>query len=360
MAPIRLKYQQPANEKDFEILCLILLQKHWSCPTLELYGRKGEEQHGIDILDVSGADLLRAAQCRLLDPGKTIPPAQIRELVEEAKKFALPLNVYWIMTTAKVSTRAQNEVIRINREHRENGLFELKVMTWDAIEILLHDYPEVRELTYGLAPNESRPGFMRDYRKTELVSEPVLDPRGANPFDAEIEEAGAHLSNRNYQLARLLLQRLRQQKWDLLTLRQKFRVLSNIGAAYIAEGNGKDAIPLFLEAKTYQPDDERALANEVLAYILGDKRERALEVANEARKKYPYSGLILSYWLRTAPVNSTLEQLQREVPSVLESDPDVCMALAERALEAVEFASAERLAQLAIERRPDIAVQNNR
>jgi hypothetical protein len=38
------------------------------------------------------------------------------------------------MTTAKVSTRAQNEVIRINREHRETGLFELKVMTWDAIE----------------------------------------------------------------------------------------------------------------------------------------------------------------------------------------------------------------------------------
>jgi len=65
--------------------------------------------------------------------------------------------------------RAQNEVIRINREHRETGLFELKVMTWDAIEILLHEYPDVRELTYGPAPNESRPGFMRDYRKTELV-----------------------------------------------------------------------------------------------------------------------------------------------------------------------------------------------
>jgi hypothetical protein len=50
----------------------------------------------------------------------------------------------WIMNTAKVSTRAQNEVIRINREHRETGLFELKVMTWDAIEILLHEYPDVR------------------------------------------------------------------------------------------------------------------------------------------------------------------------------------------------------------------------
>lgn len=297
MPSIRLKHEQPANERDFEILCLRLLRRYWDCPTLELYGRRGEKQDGIDILDVGGSEILRAAQCRLHDRTKTFSKTEIRSAVDAAKSFAPPLDLYLILTTAKVSTGAQKEVLRINTEHDKLGLFKVELKTWDRIEILLDEYPNVRELTYGAARQTES---LKDGGTTPIV-QPVLGLSGTESIDAEIEDACAQLTSQNYQLARLLFQRLRQQKWDILSPRQKFRVLSNIGIAYVAEGNTKEAIPLFLEAKTYQPDDERALANEVFGYLLADQSKKAFELATEAREKYPNSPSILSFWIRAAP-----------------------------------------------------------
>lgn len=350
MPSIRLKHQHPANERDFEILCLLLLGKHWNCPTLELYGHRGEKQDGIDILDTGGSEILRAAQCRLHDGTKTMSPAEIREAVAAARLFAPPLDEYMIMTTAKVSTKAQKEVLRINTEHRDLGLFKLELKTWDNIEILLDQYTDVRELFYGTArPSES----LLNHTGASAVVQPVLERSESESIDGSIEEACAQLTIKRFQLARLLFQRIRQQKWHILSQRQKFRILSNIAVAHAAEGNVKQAIPLFLEAKTYQPDDERALANEVLAYLLGGKDATAFELATEARKKCPFSASILSYWIRTAPSEKNLDQLQREVPPLLEVDPDVCLALAERAMNVPDYGAAERLSELALKERPD-------
>jgi hypothetical protein len=177
MSLIRLKHEQPANERDFEILCRRLLRKHWNCPTLELYGRRGEKQDGIDILDTGGSEILRAAQCRLHDRTKAITIAEIRTAVDAAKLFQPPLDFYVMMTTAKVSTRAQKEVLRINAEHRELGLFKIELKPWDGIEILLDEYPDVREVTYGAArPIESLLGHSGE----ALIVKPVLDPPDRN------------------------------------------------------------------------------------------------------------------------------------------------------------------------------------
>src|SRR5208282_1850935 len=224
MSSIRLKHEQPANERDFEILCLLLLRKYWNCKTLELYGRRGERQDGIDILDTGGAEILRAAQCRLHDRTKPLSPKEIREAVAAARLFQPALGLYVIMTTAKVSTSAQTEVIKINREHRAAGLFTVEVKTWDDIEILLDEYTDVRELIYGTPGAAGTPQSMGG-RSGATAVEPVLGSSGSESNDALIEEACAQLLNRNFQLARLLFQRLRRQKWDILAPRQKFRVL---------------------------------------------------------------------------------------------------------------------------------------
>jgi len=135
----------PANDADFELLGLALLKAHWNCPTLELYAHRGEKQFGIDILDLSGNEPLSAAQCKLHDEWKTIPPKEIRNEVQKAKGFGQKLGRYAILTTAKASRTAHDAVLKINLEHRRQGLYQLELITWGKIESLLDKYDAVRE-----------------------------------------------------------------------------------------------------------------------------------------------------------------------------------------------------------------------
>src|SRR5690606_25922355 len=73
----RYRYPQPANEDAFEEFCLALLREVRSLPSLDRYGHRGEEQHGVDLLDLSGKTPLLGVQCKHHDPTKTLPPAEL-------------------------------------------------------------------------------------------------------------------------------------------------------------------------------------------------------------------------------------------------------------------------------------------
>jgi hypothetical protein len=137
----RSKNSPPANPDDFERLCLRLLKAHWNCSTLELYGRRGYRQDGIDIIDIGGAEPLRAAQCKLYDERTTLPPAVIEAEVGAAKRFPFSLGRYAICTTARVSPEAQQAVLSINKKHHQESLFAVELFTWDRLDELLEEFP---------------------------------------------------------------------------------------------------------------------------------------------------------------------------------------------------------------------------
>ena len=101
----------------------------------------GRPQHGVDIIDVSGQDPLRAAQCKLHEEGTVTTPNEVRGEIEKAKAFTPPLGRYVIMTTGKVRKEVHDLLIAINREHREQNLFIVEVFDWGRIEGLLDEYP---------------------------------------------------------------------------------------------------------------------------------------------------------------------------------------------------------------------------
>ena len=150
----RFKNSPPANPDDFERLCLRLLKAYWKCPTLELYGRRGERQHGVDIIDVGFGEPLRAAQCKLYDERETLPPAEIQAEVDAAKKFPFQLGIYAICTTARVSTQAQNAILSINQKHRREGLFSVELFTWNRLGGLLEEFTTIRDEEYGTLSRE--------------------------------------------------------------------------------------------------------------------------------------------------------------------------------------------------------------
>ncbi len=139
----------PTNEDVFEELCLGLLKQHWAKPRLERFGRRGERQNGVDILDLGGTLPLYAAQCKLKEEWKTLDAAEISAEVNKAKYFRPPLGYYAILTTAKVSTNSQLAVQAINHQHKNDGLFEVELFTWKRVTDLIRQYPEVEQQFYG-------------------------------------------------------------------------------------------------------------------------------------------------------------------------------------------------------------------
>lgn len=77
----------PESEVIFEELCLAVLKHHWNRPGLERFGKKGEEQFGVDIFDTLGESPMYGAQCKLKEASKSLDPAEIRAEVKRPKVF---------------------------------------------------------------------------------------------------------------------------------------------------------------------------------------------------------------------------------------------------------------------------------
>jgi tetratricopeptide (TPR) repeat protein len=358
-----LRFRNPplANPDDFERLCLRLLKAHWNLPTLELYGRRGERQHGVDIIDMSGAEALRAAQCKLYDPSGTLPPADIHAEVNAAKGFPLPLGVYAICTTARVSTQAQNAILLINQEHRQQGLFAVELFTWDRLDELLEEFTTIRDQVYGTLSGEVARQVQSDLTEiklqlndlgTQVVS---TTQEAADGLHQEIDEARDLVRRGEAQTARLLLQRLRTRKWEQMGPRHRYRVLANIGAAYLAERDFPQAAQLFLEAAAFQPEDSQAAENEALAYFISMPTEKAYEAITHVRERFPHAPRINAYWITTAPPADTRTQIEQRLTAADLATPEVITALASRALAECEFGVSEELAARAMELRPEWA-----
>ena len=155
-----MRHPQPPNEDAFEEFCLVLLRRHWNCPSLERIGHRGERQHGVDLVDLSGCDPLRAAQCKHHAADKTLPPLEFRAEVEKAKGFRPALGHYAVLTTAKKSADTQKEVILVNKEQREQGLFQVELLTWEGIERLLDEYPDIQDRLVTMPANVVKDQFV--------------------------------------------------------------------------------------------------------------------------------------------------------------------------------------------------------
>jgi hypothetical protein len=124
------RFPVPRRAEDFELVVLQLLRRHWSRPNVQLFGRRGEAQFGIDILDLSGEAPNIAIQCKLRNADKNLSLQEIRMEVKRVRDFR-PSSKYTMATTGRVSTKSQQEVKEINLAHWEAGLFEVELLDWD-------------------------------------------------------------------------------------------------------------------------------------------------------------------------------------------------------------------------------------
>lgn len=349
---MRFRYPQPDTEQDFEVFCLRVLRRHWSCSTLELYGKRGEEQAGVDIVDVGGGTPLRAAQCKHREPKKKLGLADIRAEVEKAKAFPQRLDFYLIITTGARTTATQEAVIAINKEHRDAGIFEVQVVGWEWVEELVDRHPDLKDELYPVSSGSVRPLLEQQLQGTARILEmlsrmaPVADA-SVDQHDRDLDEARDLLDRGEHQVARALLHRLKRQSWDGLSAHQKFRLTTNLAASHMPGHDKEIVAALLLEGATYEPDTERSRTNRAIAFELRGNQQAAYEAACRAYELHPDSARALAARIRTSPETVTWAETNGAIPEPLAEDADVAIAMAQRALSVGAFDEAAEWARRA-------------
>ncbi len=345
MAKFAPGYPLPRSADEFERLCLKLLRRHWQLPQLERFRDPDRTEKGINLIEISGRPRLAAVKCDLRASRNELTVAEIKDAVDRAASLKLPIGRFVIATTAAKPDGLQRSLFDLNRANRKDGISAIEVLTWEDIEELLDEYPQI--LT-DFGTGAKRQALTRADAVVHL--EARCEPAAGGPADAlgeEISAAAAFLESHQCQLARLALLRLREQKWGQLSNTHKFRVLSYLGAAWLKEGEPRKSAMLFIAAKSLQPDEENACTNEALAHELLGERERAFALADKLRMQFPSSGRAVALWLNNAPRNFDAKTLEENVAPELASDPEVAVVMARRSLLDAHFDRAERYARLA-------------
>ncbi len=346
-------FPPPKNEADFERLCVEILKAHWECANLRLYGRRGESQQGIDIINLEGPNRPRAAQCKRYDPSKPISPKLIEEAVEKAKEFRSPLVELALMTTAVSSTAAQQKVMEINRLHTAAGLFTVTLFHWEDIEQLLREYQHVASVFYPELYASPALAEISTTVQTIAVEVQQLSDRPFSDFDRDIAEARSEIQRGDYDVARWRLSELKSKRWDSLSPTQKFRVQANLGTIEVAKGHTKKGALMILDAVRYDPTHERARLNEALAHYWLNEREKAFSAADSYRKAFPSSTDADAVWVVSAPPTYPAEDLENQLLPASSENAQVLISLCQRYVEESHFDLAEERARKALRIDPE-------
>ncbi len=308
----------PKDEYDLQDAGLEFFRAYWKRPTLILYGKRGDKQHGVDITDQENADNLWVVQCKRHEPTKNLTESEMRGELVKTKSFPQTITKYVFLTTAKKNAYTDDAVITINAERKERGEFLIEVKHWDDVESDLEHLPDVAERI-----------LKTSYASVRSVVQNAL---GDHAIDEDIETAVKLMKRREYTAARSFFEDLRSTKYDRMNRLQRFRCLTNIATIDRENGREASAAALFLKAYDEYPEHEKALANKALAEILLGKHDLAWETAQLAFSANSESPQNAAIYIAFAPKSEDIDRQAEALSSNVRNTPEVLSALANRSL----------------------------
>lgn len=372
----------PANWQDFETLCCDLWRAIWKDPNTQKNGRQGQSQHGVDIYGrPNQEDLWAGVQCKGKNnyTNKSLAEKEVRDEVENAKSFEPKLSHFIIATTGPKDAKIEELARKITDEHSKSGLFSVNVLAWNDIKDRLEDFPDIINKHYpGLSLNteafkkqidkiaettqaifknieDVKPSFSslsNLSKKIDTVSKinyPDISMIILTPeYQAELDHSRDLLDNYKPEEALEFLEKLKSRIWSSAQPIVKYRILTNIGSAKLWLDQNKDAARLFIKALQYNPEDEKALCNAALGYMLLGKIEEAKTFANEVLTKNPGSSRAYSIIIQISPDDEKLEDVISKVPEPYKATIEVAHAIGYLARKRKKLSEAKKWIEIAI------------
>lgn len=340
----------PKNWEEFEDICFDLWKSIWKDPNSHKNGRKGQPQAGVDIYGQPfSSNYYAGVQCKGKDDflKGTLSEKELDEEIEKAKTFKPPLKSYIIATTQPRDVRLQ-EIARLRNENlKETGFFEFSIFFWEDIIGELDNYDWIvkkyweqfflKEETTGIKSEDysfddkkismgvdaqivKQEGLIVNqvYYLTDSLSSVVTDK-----YNADVDFGKDLILNYKPGEALSYLKKLKDRIWGEANPHLKFRILTNLASSHLGINDIDKAAKLYIEALQYNPNDEKALANCALGYLLLKDYTNAKKFSQDALEKNPVSGRSFSVYLQSLSNDHSIEELEGEIPYALKDDPEV-------------------------------------
>ena len=326
------RYRAPKTDDEFEEFCLALYKLHLALPGLTRYGRRGQRQHGIDLIDLESPLPHAAIQCKAEGIEAVYPEKRLRSEVDKALTAPSKLKRFIVLSTSKTSTELQIAISQINAAHMEIGQFIVEFKGWDEIERILDDHPEVAQDKLSIVTNTQLTLVNENLANVTTDLAEIKSAVSNNEFDAEISAAKEEIERRDFPLAKLRLSRLRRDKWDRLADEQRFLVLANLGHIEAAKNLPKQGSALMLEAILYAKGTLKNREVEAHAYSLRNDHQKTYELASALKTEHPESWKATMLLIHSAPYSEKFDDLlaRATVQDLLRQE--VLLALSYRAL----------------------------
>ncbi|MGL6074634.1 MAG: PIN domain-containing protein [Fimbriiglobus sp.] len=344
------RFPQPSNEDDFELFCLRFCRAIWKDRSFSRYGKRGESQHGIDLIDESGTEPYRAVQCKHHESNKTIPPGEIRDEVTKASSALFGLHEYYILTTARKSTQGQNAVIQINQSQHAKNTFRVYLWSWEDIEEQLSQLDDVTKdkVLHGDS-GRSGPAFCQ--MLTGALEKHFDRPlhSSATHIDLELETIKILLDQHKIEVVEHKLAVIESRLGDRFQAHNHYQFKIFLSQVYSSRCEWQKAGNTILAACQHTPTTDKARINEAVGYELLGHREKAHSIADGLLSVFPQSVRLVSVWVRTAPSTVDSTKLAEMAAPFERDDEELCLAMAYRSLIDERYVDSIRYATLATE-----------
>jgi hypothetical protein len=148
-------FNRPKDWQSFERLTRDLFMRITGDVHMDLNGRNGQLQSGVDVSGVDQRTRVQVGiQCRGRGDGSAwtnsrLTSKELREEVAKARSFYPSLDIFVVLTTGPNDVGLKKAAAELSARHAHDGGFEVQVHGWDWLEGRLSEHPDLA-VRYGL------------------------------------------------------------------------------------------------------------------------------------------------------------------------------------------------------------------
>ncbi len=341
---------KPSDEQTFERCNRILWSYILKDDTVKLYGRRGQNQYGVDLIGIreNTPNRIVGVQCKLKGYGKNLTEVEVRSEVEKALAFRPLLSEYIIVTTAPDDANLDTLALELSisaSKDREKDL-KVRVLGWGSLEFEIRRHPRAleafdpshtpyanwfenkmedlaREVANSVGPQLK--SMLQAEKIKPAISPAISDTKAHTTLERQVNDY-AVLISANPAIALELFQKLQADLDDDATDHIRFRVAANIAACQFNLGEEETAAQGLIAAYDYDPSNSKAIAHKALGLFLQADWTALKTFAETQLSEFPDNAKLAAYYIQGMVADETVTDPLAHVPETVRGEPEVAEA----------------------------------